>query len=170
MKNLSFYAPVLRLGLNDNRFRYLVWRGILYLAICGSSRSKGNIVKWDQSNRAYIMTHGVSGIDWKHYKHPLPENVNDVYMKCQESVSFTAWLPCQILNWKFLELTLNWYYGGPFTNPVPRARLFALLQELPQTTRSRRRWGDTPHRKDCRSRRQWWRFQAYIPGRRYLSS
>jgi hypothetical protein len=20
-------------------------------------------------------THGVSGIDWKHYKHPLPENV-----------------------------------------------------------------------------------------------
>ena len=27
------------------------------------------------------MTHGVSGIDWKHYKHPLPENVYDIYMK-----------------------------------------------------------------------------------------
>jgi hypothetical protein len=27
------------------------------------------------------MTHGVSGIDWKHYRHPLPENVYDVYMK-----------------------------------------------------------------------------------------
>jgi len=27
------------------------------------------------------MTHGVGGIDWKHYKHPLPEHVYDVYMK-----------------------------------------------------------------------------------------
>jgi hypothetical protein len=41
----------------------------------------GDIIQWDQSKRAYIMTHGVSGIDWKHYKHPLPENVYDVYMK-----------------------------------------------------------------------------------------
>jgi hypothetical protein len=41
----------------------------------------GDIVQWDQSNRAYIMTHGVSGVDWKHYKHPLPENVFDVYVK-----------------------------------------------------------------------------------------
>jgi hypothetical protein len=41
----------------------------------------GDIIQWDQSNRAYIMTHGVSGIDWKHYKHPLPEHVYDVYMK-----------------------------------------------------------------------------------------
>ena len=35
----------------------------------------GDIIGWDQSSRVYIMTHGVSGIDWKHYKHPLPENV-----------------------------------------------------------------------------------------------
>jgi integrase len=41
----------------------------------------GDIIQWDQSNRAYIMTHDVSGIDWKHYKHPLPENVYDVYMQ-----------------------------------------------------------------------------------------
>lgn len=27
------------------------------------------------------MTHSVSGIDWKHYKHPLPEHVYDSYMK-----------------------------------------------------------------------------------------
>ncbi len=40
----------------------------------------GDIIQWDQSNRAYIMTHGVSGVDWKHYKHPLPEHVYDVYM------------------------------------------------------------------------------------------
>jgi hypothetical protein len=33
-----------------------------------------------QSNRAYILTHGVSGVDWKHYKHLLPEHVYNVYM------------------------------------------------------------------------------------------
>ncbi len=46
----------------------------------------GDIIQWDQSNRAYIMTHGVSGIDWKHYKHPLSENVYDVYMQYWKDV------------------------------------------------------------------------------------
>ena len=48
----------------------------------------GDIIGWDKSNRAYIMTHGVSGIDWKHYKHPLPENVYDKYMESWKSVRF----------------------------------------------------------------------------------
>lgn len=30
------------------------------------TEQQGDIIGWDQSNRAYIMTHGVSGIDWKH--------------------------------------------------------------------------------------------------------
>jgi len=38
-------------------------------------------IGWQQSNRAYIMTNGVSGIDWKHYKHPPPEDVYDIYMR-----------------------------------------------------------------------------------------
>jgi len=41
----------------------------------------GDIIQWEQSNRAYILTHGVSGVDWSHYKHPLPEHVYDNYMK-----------------------------------------------------------------------------------------
>jgi hypothetical protein len=49
----------------------------------------GDIIQWDQSNRAYILTHGVSGIDWKHYKHPLPEHVYDVYMQCWQDVELT---------------------------------------------------------------------------------
>jgi hypothetical protein len=48
----------------------------------------GDIILWDQSNRAYIMTHGVSGIDWKHYKHPLPENVYDIYMRYWRDTEF----------------------------------------------------------------------------------
>jgi hypothetical protein len=41
----------------------------------------GDIIKWDHSNRAYILTHGVSGVDWSHYKHPLPEHVYEIYME-----------------------------------------------------------------------------------------
>ncbi|MGZ4865118.1 MAG: hypothetical protein ACXVI0_10105 [Halobacteriota archaeon] len=41
----------------------------------------GDVIGWDQSNRAYILTHGVSGVDWSHYKHPLPEGVYESYMK-----------------------------------------------------------------------------------------
>ena len=41
----------------------------------------GDLTGWDSSNRAYMLTHGVSGVDWTHYKHPLPEHVYDVYMK-----------------------------------------------------------------------------------------
>ncbi len=47
----------------------------------------GDIIGWDQSNRAYILTHGVSGVDWTHYKHPLPEHVYDIYMRCWGNVA-----------------------------------------------------------------------------------
>jgi hypothetical protein len=40
-----------------------------------------DLIDWDQSNRAYILSHGVSCIDWTHYKHPLPEHVYDIYMR-----------------------------------------------------------------------------------------
>jgi integrase len=50
----------------------------------------GDIIGWGQSNRAYIMTHDVSGIDWKHYKHPLPENVYGKYMESWESVQLVS--------------------------------------------------------------------------------
>jgi len=36
----------------------------------------GDIVQWDQSNRAYILTHGVSGVEWGHYRNPLPDSVH----------------------------------------------------------------------------------------------
>jgi hypothetical protein len=50
----------------------------------------GDIIQWDQSNRAYIMTHGVGGIDWKHYKHPLPENVYEIYARSWDGIDLTA--------------------------------------------------------------------------------
>ena len=48
----------------------------------------GDILQWDQSNKNYILTHGVSGVDWRFYKHPLPENVYDVYMRYWKDVEF----------------------------------------------------------------------------------
>jgi hypothetical protein len=30
----------------------------------------------------------VSGIDWKHYRHPLPDSVYVVYVKCWADVNF----------------------------------------------------------------------------------
>ncbi|MGZ4953306.1 MAG: hypothetical protein ACXVJJ_08240, partial [Halobacteriota archaeon] len=56
----------------------------------GKVPQHSDIIQWDQSHRAYIMTHGLSGIDWKHYKHPLPQNVYDVYMKCWKDVDLTT--------------------------------------------------------------------------------
>ena len=47
----------------------------------------GDIIEWEQSNRAYVLTHGVSGVDWRFYKHPLPDSVYDVYMKYWGGVS-----------------------------------------------------------------------------------
>jgi hypothetical protein len=48
----------------------------------------GDIIQWNESNRAYILTHGVSGIEWAHYRRPLPEYVYDVYMKYWKGVRF----------------------------------------------------------------------------------
>lgn len=50
----------------------------------------GDVIQWDQSNRAYILTHGVSGVDWAHYKHPLPEDVYRIYMKAWHKVDLAA--------------------------------------------------------------------------------
>ena len=49
----------------------------------------GDIIQWDQSNRAYILTHDVSGVSWSHYRSPLPENVYDIYMEYWRNVDFT---------------------------------------------------------------------------------
>jgi integrase len=48
----------------------------------------GDIIQWDQSNKNYILTHGVSGVDWRFYKHPLPDSVYDIYMKYWKAVHF----------------------------------------------------------------------------------
>jgi hypothetical protein len=47
----------------------------------------GHTIQWELSNRAYILTHGVSGVDGRFYKHPLPDSVYDIYIKYWEGAA-----------------------------------------------------------------------------------
>ncbi|MGZ4894472.1 MAG: hypothetical protein ACXV29_10620 [Halobacteriota archaeon] len=53
------------------------------------AKQHGDVIGWKQSNRAYILTHGVPGVDSSHQKHPLPEHVYDVHMRYWLSVVLT---------------------------------------------------------------------------------
>jgi hypothetical protein len=46
----------------------------------------GDILQWDQSNKNYILTHNVAGVDWRFYKSQRAEPVYDVYMKYWRNV------------------------------------------------------------------------------------
>jgi hypothetical protein len=48
-----------------------------------------DISGWEQSNRAYVMTHDISSVSWRHYRNPLPENVYKVYMQYWRDVDLT---------------------------------------------------------------------------------
>jgi len=50
----------------------------------------GDIIGWDTTNRKYILAHGMTGVDWKHYKHPLPEDVYDIYLRSWGDVDLTS--------------------------------------------------------------------------------
>jgi hypothetical protein len=50
---------------------------------------QGDMQQRDQSNKNYLLTHGVSGVDCRFYKHPLLEQVHDVYMQYWKDVELT---------------------------------------------------------------------------------
>lgn len=47
-----------------------------------------DVIGWNESNRAYILTHRVRGVEWSNYRHPLPEPVYDVYMRYWRETKF----------------------------------------------------------------------------------
>ena len=54
------------------------------------AEQQGDIIGWNESNRAYILTHGVRGVSWSNYRHPLPENIYSTYMKSWKNVSLAV--------------------------------------------------------------------------------
>jgi len=49
----------------------------------------GDVIGWDATNRKYVLAHGMTGVDWEHYKHQLPEDVYDVYMRYWQDIELT---------------------------------------------------------------------------------
>jgi hypothetical protein len=49
----------------------------------------GDVISWDATNRKYVLAHGMTGVDWQHYKHPLPEDVYDTYLRFWREVDFS---------------------------------------------------------------------------------
>ncbi len=83
-KYRSFYQWVWRRKIVMSRFKGYFLLGDLRKF----AEQHGDVIGWEQSNRAYILTHGVSGVDWAHYQHPLPENVYDTYIRYWGDVRF----------------------------------------------------------------------------------
>jgi integrase len=50
----------------------------------------GDIIGWDSTNRKYVLAHGMTGVDWEHYKHPLPEDVFDIYKQSWQDVELAG--------------------------------------------------------------------------------
>jgi hypothetical protein len=50
---------------------------------------QSDILKWDPSNKNYILTHDVGGVDWRFYKSPRPEPVYDIYRQYWRDVEFS---------------------------------------------------------------------------------
>lgn len=50
----------------------------------------GDIIGWDATNRKYVLAHGMTGVDWEHYKHPLPEDVYDIYLRSWGDIGLTS--------------------------------------------------------------------------------
>ncbi len=49
----------------------------------------GDVIGWDSTNRKYVLAHGMTGVDWEHYKHPLPEDVYDIYLRSWGDIDLT---------------------------------------------------------------------------------
>ncbi|MGZ7121376.1 MAG: hypothetical protein ACXVIF_05515, partial [Halobacteriota archaeon] len=43
-------------------------------------------LSWELSNRSHILSHGLLSIEDKHYRHPLPEQIYDVYSRYWDNV------------------------------------------------------------------------------------
>ena len=82
----SFLQWIKRQKIPMSRFQKLFVLGDLRKF----AEQHGDIIQWEQSNRAYILTHGVSGVSWSHYRSPLPENVYKVYIQYWRDVELAG--------------------------------------------------------------------------------
>jgi len=41
------------------------------------------------NNRAHILAHGLRGVEWSNYRHPLPEHAHDVCYNIRQILDFS---------------------------------------------------------------------------------
>ncbi|MGZ4904286.1 MAG: hypothetical protein ACXVIG_06770 [Halobacteriota archaeon] len=51
---------------------------------------ESDLLQWDESNKNYILTHGIKGVEWRFYKSPRPEPVYDIYMQYWSHVDLSG--------------------------------------------------------------------------------
>ncbi len=49
----------------------------------------GDKISWDSTNSKYVLAHGMTGVEWEHYKNPQREDVYDKYMEAWKDVDLT---------------------------------------------------------------------------------
>jgi integrase len=49
----------------------------------------GDIISWDITNRKFVLAHGMTGVEWEHYKGLQPEDVYEIYLKAWNGVDLT---------------------------------------------------------------------------------
>ena len=88
---LMFTHSSLKQWIKRQKIPMSRFRGYFQLAdLRKFAEQHGDVIQWDQSNRAYILTHDVSGVSWGHYRNPLPENVYEIYMRYWRDVDLTT--------------------------------------------------------------------------------
>ncbi len=46
----------------------------------------GDKISWDSTNSKYVLAHGMTGVEWEHYKNPQREDVYDKYMEAWKEI------------------------------------------------------------------------------------
>jgi integrase len=50
----------------------------------------GDIISWDTTNRKYVLAHGMTGLEWEHYKAPQREDVYDKYIEAWKNIDLSV--------------------------------------------------------------------------------
>jgi hypothetical protein len=54
--------------------------------LCKVAEQWGDVIGWNESNRAYILTYRVREVEWSTYRHQLPEHEYNADTKYSEGV------------------------------------------------------------------------------------
>jgi len=78
MMDIRSHTTVFKCGLSETTFLSKFKAHFELSDLRKFAEQYGDILEWEQSNRKYVLTHGVGGVEWRHYKNPQADLVYDV--------------------------------------------------------------------------------------------